>query len=392
MSETEAKSILKGGLSIFFGFITIIFGSLFAIIIFSEYPQGNTLLLIWLFLCISLIVSLIFINVINSKKIYYLLSMPIICFITIVSILQYQNCVDKIPTVEEQNSDLLYFYEPFLSYNKLPKLDKISTLRLEGNLPILDGATALYPLYASFVQAVYPKGNYKIEDSIVLCSKTPNAYNNLLERKVDIIFCFEPSENQIKQFINKGLKLKMYAIGRDAFVFFVNTNNNINNLSIENVQGIYSGSIKNWSELNGMNKNIRAFQREKDSGSQTILERIMDNIPIEKPRRENISRGMGSIINQVASYKNYNNAIGYSFLLYSTEMVKNNQIKLLQINGIIPTKETIKNNSYPLSQDIYVITIDEEKENESIQLFIEWILSRQGQELIFKTGYIPVLD
>jgi len=99
---------------------------------------------------------------------------------------------------------------------------------------------------------------------------------------------------------------------------------------------------------------------------------------------------MIEIIDEVATYKNFNNAIGYSFLYYSTTMVKNNEIKILSINNIFPSKETMQDASYPFTQNIYAIYIDDNKKNKNTEPFIKWILSKQGQELISKTGYMPI--
>ncbi len=153
-------------------------------------------------------------------------------------------------------------------------------------------------------------------------------------------------------------------------MFFVNKNNSIDNLSIKNIQDIFSGKIKYWKELNGANQRIRAFQRPENSGSQTMLEKVMGNIPVMEPRKENVSSGMGDIINQVAVYRNFTNAIGYSFLFYSTEMVNYG--------------------SYPFSDSFCAIYNDTDDKNSNIELFIEWILSSQGQGLISETGYIPI--
>jgi phosphate transport system substrate-binding protein len=111
-----------------------------------------------------------------------------------------------------------------------------------------------------------------------------------------------------------------------------------------------------------------------------------------EPSRENVPRDMGGIINQVAVYRNFPNAIGYSFLYFATEMVKNDQIKLLSINDIYPSRGTIQNNSYPFSADFYAIYTDSDEKNENIDIFIQWILSRQGQLLVSKTGYIPIRE
>jgi len=199
-----------------------------------------------------------------------------------------------------------------------------------------------------------------------------------------------PSDAQKEQFIESGLNLRLVPIGREAFVFFVNKKNIVDNVTIENIQGIYSGKITNWKELNGANLKIRAFQRPENSGSQTMLEKIMGIVPLMEPRREDIASLMGGIINQVAVYRNFPNAIGYSFLYYSTEMVKNDQIKLLSINGVHPSRETIQNGTYPFSDSFYAIYIDDKNKNVNIEFFIEWILSKQGQELVEKTGYTPI--
>jgi phosphate transport system substrate-binding protein len=117
---------------------------------------------------------------------------------------------------------------------------------------------------------------------------------------------------------------------------------------------------------------------------------MMGDVPIMKPRRENVPEGMGKIINQVADYRNFSNAIGYSFLFYSTEMVKNDQIKLLSIDGVYPSSGSMRNRSYPFSYNFYAITVEGVEQNENTESFIEWILSPQGQELIEKTGYTPL--
>jgi phosphate transport system substrate-binding protein len=329
-------------------------------------------------------------NIIKTKKVYLILAVPVICVLTATGVIWHAVYILELPTVSEE--DYEYRYRPFSETSKAAKLDGETNLRftLYDNLPVLDGATALYPVYASFAQAVYPKNDYNEIGRLVLCSRTPRAYENLLQGEADIIFCAAPSDSQKKQFADNGVNLKLVPIGREAFVFFVNKKNIVDNVTIENIQGIYSGKITNWKELKGTNQKIRAFQRPGNSGSQTMLEKIMGNIPIMEPRREDVSEGMGGIINRVAVYRNFPNAIGYSFLFYSTEMVKNDQIKLLSVEGIYPSRETIHNGTYPFSDSFYAIYIDNENKNENIEEFIEWILSEQGQELVEKTGYTPI--
>ena len=182
----------------------------------------------------------------------------------------------------------------------------------------------------------------------------------------------------------------MTPIGREAFVFFVNKKNPINSLTLEQIRGIYSGEITNWSQVGGNDEDIRAFQRPQDSGSQTALQYLMGDTPIMEAPTDDVVSGMGGIINEVAQYKNYKNAIGYTFRYYSTEMVGNDEIKLLAIEGIEPTKETIRNDSYPITSEFYAITAG--TENPNVDKLLQWILSPQGQQLVEKVGYVPVTE
>ena len=402
MKKISIKTLVKRIASVLFG-LGISF--LFFDIMYTHFHFKMKIDSIFILVCImyaSGILFLILWNKLKSKLVYLLFLVPIICIATEMGIgkyhrqkmyekyIEYQKSVENIPAVKEVDI-ALHEYRPFGRNNLLAKLDEKSSLKIIDNLPILDGATAFYPVYASFVQAVYPQNDrYDYYNGKVLCSRTEKAYENLLEGKADIIFCLEPSDLQLKQFYDNGFTLKLIPIGKEAFVFFVNKENLINNLTIDNIRDIYSGKVTNWNELNGINQDIIVFQRPKNSGSQTILEKIMGNISIIEPRMEYVASAMKRIINMVADYRNFPNAIGYSFLQFSTEMIKNDQIKLLSIDGIFPSYEAIKDGSYPFSENFYAVYIDSDHKNENIDLFIEWILSRQGQTLISKTGYIPI--
>jgi phosphate transport system substrate-binding protein len=216
-------------------------------------------------------------------------------------------------------------------------------------------------VYSAFVKAVCPAdyenftirdGDVEVKDGIITpdlvkpeayeilaCTNTDGAYRCLITGETDIIFVAGPSEGQIQMAKDAGVELTLTPIGREAFVFFVNTRNPVNGLSISDIKRIYSGEITNWRELDGQNTKIRAFQRPENSGSQTALIGFMDDTPLMNPPSEDVATGMGDIINRVSAYRNYDNAIGYSFLFFVTEMVNDNKIKLLELNGVAPTRE-----------------------------------------------------
>ena len=76
------------------------------------------------------------------------------------------------------------------------------------------------------------------------------------------------------------------------------------------------------------------------------------------------------------------------FRYYSTEMVRNEKIKLVSVDGIEPSIENIRSGSYPLTSEFYAVTAG--TENPNVQPFIDWILSEEGQLLVEDTGFVPV--
>ena len=304
---------------------------------------------------------------------------------------------ESIPTLDDRE-DLLSQYRPFYQSTKAVKLEEPSTLELSlvdvQNFRI-DGATALYPVYASFVQNTWPNA-YTLAQENVLCSGTVEAYQKLIKGETDLIFAAAPSAEQVELAQNHGMEFHLTPIGREAFVFFVNAKNPVEGLTVEEVQGIYTGRITNWKEVGGKNQSIRPFQRAENSGSQSALLRLMEGLPLMEPEEEDRITGMDRIIREVASYRNYKNAIGFSFRYYSTEMVQNGDIKLLALNGVAPTKETIRDGSYPISSYFYAVTCSPigeaapKETDETLGAFLDWVLSPQGQAIIEEVGYVSL--
>ena len=337
--------------------------------------------------CLFVLFVCVIFNWINTKKkkrwLMSVLGVAIV-FALITPIQHYYKL--SIPTVDAEID--ISAYQPFTRGNQVVKPDEKASLQLTESLPRLDGATAMYPLYAAIVEATYPKGDYQPYNSRVQVSRTPEAYQNLIAGDVDLIFVAAPSVSQEWQAEKEGLTFDMTPIGREAFVFFVHHKNNVDNITLDQVKKIYAGEITNWRDVGGEDEAIHAFQRPADSGSQTALEKLMGNMPIMKAPSENIASGMGGIIHEVSQYRNYKNAMGYTFRYYSTEMVHNKKIKLLSIDGIAPTKENIRNGTYPLVSEFYAVTVD--KENGNVQYLIDLILTYEGLGLVEKVGYVPV--
>ncbi|WP_294467470.1 substrate-binding domain-containing protein [uncultured Anaerofustis sp.] len=224
--------------------------------------------------------------------------------------------------------------------------------------------------------------------SIIKCSKTPMAYENLINGKADIIFCAAPSVEHLEKVKKLGDEFVLTKIGSDAFVFINNKNSSINNLSSEQIVDIYSGKVNNWKDVGGKDEEIKAYQRPENSGSQTTMQKtVMKNKKMRKAEESVTSDTMSGIIRDVSEYRNSNKAIGYSFLYYINKMHADSKIKCISIDGIKPTKENIKNGKYPYITDFYAVTLKSNKDK-NVKKMIEFIKSDEGKELLEKSGYI----
>jgi phosphate transport system substrate-binding protein len=292
---------------------------------------------------------------------------------------------------ELQAAPDLTVYAPFSEGSKTAKLNEEVELRLSAYLPVLDGATALYPVYAAFAEAVYDEDVF-MQDS-VLCTNTRSAYEAIISGDRDIIFVAGASEQQISAAKIAGADLRFTPIGHEAFVFLVGKDNPIGNITYQQIRNIYSGKTADWGTL-GWHEGgeIIAFQRPEGSGSQTGLQGIMGKLPIQVPQPlpDASLIGTNSLMKQISvEWQGLQPAIGYSYRYYATTMYANPDAKLLSVNGVEPSIENIQNGKYPFVADFYAVTNGEPEGN--TKLLINWILSRQGQEIIEKTGYTPLI-
>lgn len=268
-------------------------------------------------------------------------------------------------------------YLPFTEDSGIVHVD--SSVKLSGDLPVIDGAAALYPMFSAFVDATYPKesvsfdGTDFAEDSALQFHNTRGAYQAVVDGDADIIFCAKPSEEQLAYAEEKGVELKMVPIGYEAFVFIVGKDNPVDDLTIEQVQGLYTGKYKNWSEVGGDNRLVDAVQRNTGSGSQTAMLSFMNGQTMKRSV-------MGALTGR---------AIGFSFRYYVEGLSVNPDVKMLSLNGVYPSEENIANGTYPIASNFYAV-YDASNENENISLLLDFILSEEGQRIVKESGYTPM--
>jgi len=254
------------------------------------------------------------------------------------------------------------------------------------NYPKIDGSTATLPLAEAF------KANFTgtdINDVEVEHSKTHNAYVNLINKNTDLILVTYPSEDEQKMAQSQGVELEVVPIVKEAFVFFVNKENPVENLTLNQIQKIYSGKIKNWKDVGGADSQILAFQRPENSGSQTgMLNLVMQGIKMMDPKTETVSQSMADIIDVISDYDNRETAIGYSYYYYATTMYTSDTMKLLSVNGIKPTYENIQTGLYDIQTAYYAVIRKDEPEDSDTRKLLNAMMSERGQNVAKEAGYV----
>lgn len=267
-------------------------------------------------------------------------------------------------------------YLPFDENSSIYKLD--SETKIEGDLPILDGACALLPVYSAIAHAIYPEDSVKFdgtkykEDSSIRYTDTKYAYLGVIDGDVDIIICAAPSQSLKDYALEKNVELEMIPIGYEAFVFLNHVDNPVNNLTVQQIRDIYSGKILSWHEVGGPIRLINPLTRPEASGSQSVMNTFM----------------------KTSNYKKhplqvFGSSIGFSFRFYVEDLVGNSKVKTISVNGIEPNKENIRNKTYPITVEFYAI-YRKDNDNPNVKNVIDFILSPEGQEIIEETGYVSI--
>lgn len=185
-------------------------------------------------------------------------------------------------------------YLPFEEGSDLPEIH--TDFHLDGDLPVLDGAAALVPVYAAVIHNIYPEGSVTYEggafsddnyygenfapDSRMQYRNTVRGYKAIVDGTADVLFSASPSAEQRQYAEDQGVELVYVPIGLEAFVFFVNGQNPVDGLTSAQIRDIYGGSIRNWRDVGGSDRPINPVTRLKGSGSQSVMDAFMGDRPI----------------------------------------------------------------------------------------------------------------
>ena len=265
-----------------------------------------------------------------------------------------------------------------------------------SDFPITDGSTACIPLIAQ-VMADTTGMDLETAQSCVNTNTTAWAWRNLSlyggneGDATKLIIAYEAPEAVKEEMAAEGAPLDQKAIGRDALVFIVNEENPVQSLSQQQLRDIYAGRITNWKEVSGEDLPIVAFQRREDSGSQTLFQKLLiQGGELMEAPTELAPAEMGGLVDSIAEYNNTANAIGFSVYYYIDQMYSQPGLRLLAVDDVTPSNETIADQSYPLCNEFYAAVRQDSGADTPERKVYDWLSTDAGRACIEKSGYVAV--
>lgn len=284
-----------------------------------------------------------------------------------------------VPSAENSPTDLPQGTASVVEHNAgRPKLSADFVSRI-------DGSTAAIPLGRAMLQLL--RGT----DDGMEFHQTIDAYDNLIDGSMDIIFVTAPSADELAAAADAGVELEVIPVVKDALVFLANTANPVDGLTQQQIKDIYTGNITNWAQLGGEDEPIIAYQRQQNSGSQTLFEQLAmgDAEPMDPPVGYSVE-GMGELINHISAYDNSPQALGYSVFYYTQQMYVKDNVKLLTIDGVAPSTATIADGTYPYVTNYFAVLRKSEPANSTARQLVDWCLSDEGQQIFSAASYVPL--
>jgi phosphate transport system substrate-binding protein len=197
------------------------------------------------------------------------------------------------------------------------------------------------------------------------------------------------SSRPMKQSERDKLKSRFNSLGveikaaKDGITVFLNEANPVSELTLDQIKGIYTGTITNWKQVGGNDAKIILYGRENSSGTYVYFR---DEVLAGKdysPLMQSLP-GTAAVVNAVTKDVN---GIGYGGAAYGKGIKFAKVKKDAASPGYQPTAETIKAGTYPITRYLYMYV--QSRPVGSMKQYIDWILSADGQKVVTNVGYFP---
>lgn len=247
---------------------------------------------------------------------------------------------------------------------------------------VIDGSTTVGPIAKAFAE--YYMSLHKDVNITVSESGSGNGAKSIVNGTCDIADMSRfMKSTEFTAAVEKGRMPVAHVVAVDGLALIVNPANPVKALTVEQVRGIYTGAIKNWKEIGGPDVAIVRISRDTNSGTYETFESLVMNKEKIHESAEYVGSN-GAIRQRVQSTPA---AIGYVGLGFVDRSVK-----ALEINGIMPDRNTVSSGKYPIARPLFMFTNGYPELGSHLHAFITLYLTPRGQEIVEEIGFIPVTN
>jgi phosphate transport system substrate-binding protein len=182
-----------------------------------------------------------------------------------------------------------------------------------------------------------------------------------------------------------GKKPKEYKVALDGLSIYVHNSNPLNEISVDQLEQIFTGKVKNWKEIGGNDTPITVYSRENSSGTYEFFkEHILKGQDFVSSAQT--MPGTAALLQSVSRDPN---GVGYGGKAYGHGAKILKVKKTADSPAVEPTEETVKNGSYPIWRYLYNY-LNPDKDKGEIQAYLNWIRGPEGQNMVGEVGYYPL--
>lgn len=176
-----------------------------------------------------------------------------------------------------------------------------------------------------------------------------------------------------------------YKVCLDGLSIYVNTDNEIRELSLEQLEGLFTGRIKNWKEVGGADAPVTLYSRENSSGTYEFFkEHVLKGKDFAASAQT--MPGTAAVLQSVAKDKN---GIGYGGAAYGAGAKHLLVKKDASSPAIEPNEETVIKGTYPIWRYLYIY-VNPALDKDEVAAYLNWIRSDEGQKVVKDIGYYPL--
>jgi phosphate transport system substrate-binding protein len=178
-----------------------------------------------------------------------------------------------------------------------------------------------------------------------------------------------------------------HTIALDALSVAVNSSVGIANLTIKQLSAIFAGEITNWKEVGGKDAKIVLIVRDESSGTYGSFKEIVLDSQKKSPSKDAIvARENGELAAKIASTSD---SIGYIGMAFN-HLVTEKGGTILSIDSVNPSEANVKNGTYPIRRELYVVTTGEFVEGSIQKKFFDFLVSKKGQAIVSEAGFVSL--